>query len=797
MIALTNQTAPPPASIPPAMQESINRASPPTIVDQNFANTHDMNNPAFANYTVNNPVSTTSDATRTGIANTGTAIKDGLNTSVGNTLLSGFDSSALTGDYNTVQKNISDRQAQLAAERDAAINGINSSFDAQKTDLTKTQANETGGESASLARMGGYLGDSASGNGAMISLQNTHIQQIQGLEAKRQAALLGAQQAYNDNNYKLADQLVQESKQYHSEMLNAQKQYADQTVQLATEQRTKQTADLAKTKQETDMQNAARDFAVLHGITKPAYLVGNTAVNTATGERLSLQQFQQLTGQQVGLPEEQTDFSQLEKNIEPTGKYTATTDQFGRPITFNTLTGKYEDGSGNSVDASTAPTVPNAQGVTYEQYGLLANTNFNPKDQMDMSANTYLDRYLKSGTEPSARTLGLGTKANMAAIAQRANDLYFAATGQPLPTPEIIKSNQQLIAANNKLANNLKIQEQTVTQNVDFSLQNLKSNNLNVTGFKPLDGFINMVNDLFNDPATGQLIAQNTTIQNELGSLLAVKNASGTTVYDKLSSAGIISKNDNEAQIRAKVTSLLKEATNFADSLNSANSDLYKQIDPLEQSPNNPNRTQHLGPQTLEDYVKANPNSVDQIDKLHTQFPDYSDKDILDILNGKPSSLNSGGSVPHNATKTSYLGGAKPTPVALATATKYPAGTIGPGQGALQGQCAVFVEHIVNLPTPNNTMGNSKSEKFATVDKYGIPASQWTPKVGDVIVTNENAKYGHTAVVNAVLPNGQIQLSESNYESSKTISHDRTISAKSPHIYGALRGTLKINPALT
>src|SRR6185312_17237804 len=110
---------------------------------------------------------------------------------------------------------------------------------------------------------------------------------------------------------------------------------------------------------------------------------------------------------------------------------------------------------------------------------LLGNTDFNPNVTLDKRASQYLDTYIKSGTEPSARTLGLGSKVNMSTIAQRANNLYYAATGQPLPNPQIIAQQQALLKNNNQLANNLAIQEKTVASNIDLSLSNMTKNNLN------------------------------------------------------------------------------------------------------------------------------------------------------------------------------------------------------------------------------------------------------------------------------------------------------------------------------
>lgn len=250
---------------------------------------------------------------------------------------------------------------------------------------------------------------------------------------------------------------------------------------------------------------------------------------------------------------------------------------------------KGDAGAGAAATANDNPNAP------FAQYGLLTKTDFNPKQPIDTLAAAYLDKYIKNGTVPTASTLGRGIKpAGFAQVEARAQDLFFKATGNPLPTPQIIKQQQELIASNNKLGNNLKIQEGTVRANVDLSIANLKKNNLNSTGFAPLNGLINTVDAMFQDPNVGQLLAQNSTIQNELGSLLAVKNAGGTTVYDKLTSAGIISSTDDDKMVSSKVNALLKEAKNFADQLTDANADAYKLTDPLLQDSNNPARADYL-----------------------------------------------------------------------------------------------------------------------------------------------------------------------------------------------------------
>lgn len=249
--------------------------------------------------------------------------------------------------------------------------------------------------------------------------------------------------------------------------------------------------------------------------------------------------------------------------------------------------------SGSATGSVPTPGTSNS-GVSYSQYGLLANTDFNPSSTTDKSALNYLNTYLNGTLPQNGSDIGISVKGAVGSqqyqsAVTRANNLYYAATGQNLPSPDIIKSNLGLISANNKLANNLKIQEGTVEKNFGLSLQNVNANNLN-QAYPILNNVINGIKNAEGDPAVAQYMAQNSTIQQELGNLLAVKNASGTTVYDKIAGAGLLPRNATPAQQVQVVKTLLQEAQNASSVFNQTNGDLYRQIDPLERQSNNPNR---------------------------------------------------------------------------------------------------------------------------------------------------------------------------------------------------------------
>jgi hypothetical protein len=104
-------------------------------------------------------------------------------------------------------------------------------------------------------------------------------------------------------------------------------------------------------------------------------------------------------------------------------------------------------------------------------------------------------------------------------------------------------------------------------------------------------------------------------------------------------------------------------------------------------------------------------------------------------------------------------------------------------EGSDGGQCTTFLHEIADFPA----IGDYKDEKFASVDRIGINKKDWMPNVGDIVVTDESKRYGHTAIVNDILPDGTLVLTESNFASPETVTHSRNLSPESKRIYGAIR----------
>lgn len=406
----------------------------------------------------------------------------------------------------------------------------------------------------------------------------------------------------------------------------------------------------------TTLQSLLQNYGISSDQLDSAYTTAKTAQDQAAAKAAKDNQTVLTPGSSIIGADGKVIASLPPKDTYTVVKGTKTTDAFGNESTspdrvFDSTTGQFVGTTTNSGPASAnlpgtgggsanlpggkTTAVASGSGLDYAQYGKLANTDFNPSSTEDQLAQKYLDSYIKNGTVPTYTSLGRSiTPAGFAQITSRAGDLYYQATGAPLPTPQIIKAQQAILANNYKLGNNLGLQEQTVTANVDLSLANMTKNGLNGTGFKPLDQLIDTVKDTLQDPNVGQFLAQNTTIQNEVGSLLAVKNASGTTVYDKLSSAGIIGKNDSPAVVQQKLQTLIKEASNFSSALQNADSTSYKFTDPLEQDANNPARNSGIVNNLL------SKQGIDYNDLISQMSADQANNPgkvpALDITTGQP-----------------------------------------------------------------------------------------------------------------------------------------------------------------
>ena len=110
-------------------------------------------------------------------------------------------------------------------------------------------------------------------------------------------------------------------------------------------------------------------------------------------------------------------------------------------------------------------------------------------------------------------------------------------------------------------------------------------------------------------------------------------------------------------------------------------------------------------------------------------------------------------------------------------------------EGSNGGQCTTYARTIVpDLPS-GLWSKQDKIDKVVNGSK-GVPKETIVsdPKAGDVIITDEG-EYGHVAVIKTVLPNGEVELTESNYDLDEKIDHNRKITLKDSKILGGWRSS--------
>lgn len=148
-----------------------------------------------------------------------------------------------------VQSLIYDRLRALDQRGSENAARIDRQFGEARRGLDDSQARERATTSTGLATIGGYLGGSASGMGAMANLQRTHEQEILSLEAKRQDAILAAENAIADRQFDLAKEYAKSIRDTEAEVQRRRETFFSQTLQYATamrqddEYRTKQAND--------------------------------------------------------------------------------------------------------------------------------------------------------------------------------------------------------------------------------------------------------------------------------------------------------------------------------------------------------------------------------------------------------------------------------------------------------------------------------------------------------------------------------------------------------------------------
>lgn len=203
-----------------------------------------------------------------------------------------------TGNYSAVYNNplyqetsglIKDQRKSLAERKTAEIGRITADFNQRAEGQKQTQRSETGTQSMSLARIGGF--DSASGQGVLTNLQRVHESEQNALMQARQSAILQAQQAYEDKDFALAKMQMDEAKATEAMLYNRQQDFLKNTLAIRGEERADAQIEYQRMRDERQDAKAALEFSMQYGIDKPFFVVGGIGYDTSTGEKLSFEEF--------------------------------------------------------------------------------------------------------------------------------------------------------------------------------------------------------------------------------------------------------------------------------------------------------------------------------------------------------------------------------------------------------------------------------------------------------------------------------------------------------------------------
>lgn len=146
---------------------------------------------------------------------------------------SGKDATDAKAEQDKVDALFKQQQAVMEAQTNAEIAAINAEQDTLLANAKTDQEKEVATQIVGLARIGGYLGGSASQMGAMNQLKAEHDRDIAKLDANRKALINEARVAAKDRNYKAMDQYRKDSQAIKDNIDKRRTEYFSQLDKLS------------------------------------------------------------------------------------------------------------------------------------------------------------------------------------------------------------------------------------------------------------------------------------------------------------------------------------------------------------------------------------------------------------------------------------------------------------------------------------------------------------------------------------------------------------------------------------
>jgi len=153
----------------------------------------------------------------------------------------------LAGQVNPLQKSTEEQQALIAQQRSAlanrragAVQDITAGFEARKQATEQAQKRETGATSMFLAQAGGHLGQTGGYQGVLETQAVQQRQELNNLEAQKQAAINQANAAYEDRDFDLANSSLESARDLEKEITNRTNDFYSMSLNVMQEARAQQ-----------------------------------------------------------------------------------------------------------------------------------------------------------------------------------------------------------------------------------------------------------------------------------------------------------------------------------------------------------------------------------------------------------------------------------------------------------------------------------------------------------------------------------------------------------------------------
>lgn len=210
--------------------------------------------------------------------------------------------------YNTFQTQLKQLQQgtfPLTPDQQAMVNATQQQFEQLRNEQKQFNKNYEGGVTLAgiAAGRNRYAPEIELGN--IQAAMSAGLQAIAKIDTQATMAISQLRQGFQQQDYEMINAA-------YSAASDLFKQKTDTIFNMHNTVAQESRDALEKQKYENSLRQAAIQFAASNNITKPFYLVGNTAIDSNTGLPVTLAQYQEATGQQVGAPEDQTDFSHIQ-----------------------------------------------------------------------------------------------------------------------------------------------------------------------------------------------------------------------------------------------------------------------------------------------------------------------------------------------------------------------------------------------------------------------------------------------------------------------------------------------------